>query len=209
MGVEKLREDVAFALLESYHISVLEYRIVNDEVEAVSAAEQIGYPVVAKIVSTKILHKTEVGGVLLNLNNPREVREAYRRLSKIGDGVLIQKMASGGVEVMVGATYDEIFGHVILFGLGGIYTELYRDMSIRIAPIERRDAWDMVRETKAFHILSGYRGMPPRDVAAVVDILTKFSQLAVERGVLQADLNPVFVLEKGAYVADARVIIKI
>ncbi|AET32847.1 acetate--CoA ligase family protein [Pyrobaculum ferrireducens] len=219
-GRGKLREDEALALLRAYGIPVPDYAVARDEEEAVKAAEQVGYPVAAKIISPQIVHKTDVGGVVLGIGDPQAVRESCRKLREVVkrvpyaelEGVLIQRMVPKGVELIVGAVYDEIFGHVVLFGLGGIYTELYRDVSMRLAPLEPEDAWDMIREVKAYRLLTGYRGMPPRDVAAVVDVLIKFSRLVQENPeIREADLNPVIALEegKGAYVVDARFILAV
>jgi acyl-CoA synthetase (NDP forming) len=128
------------------------------------------------------------------------------------EGVLIQKMVPKGVELIVGAVYDETFGHVVAFGLGGIFTELYKDISMRIAPIDEQDALEMIREVKAYRLLTGFRGMPPRDIPAIVDILVKFSRLVEDNPeIREADLNPVIALEegKGAYVVDARFILQV
>jgi acyl-CoA synthetase (NDP forming) len=219
-GRGKLREDEALALLKAYGIPTPDYAVARDEEEAVRAAEQIGYPVAAKIISPQIVHKTDVGGVILGIADPQSVREACRRLREVVkrvpyaeiEGVLIQKMVPKGVELIVGAVYDEIFGHVVAFGLGGIFTELYKDISMRIAPIDEQDAVEMIREVKAYRLLTGFRGMPPRDIPAVVDILIKFSRLVEDNPeIREADLNPVIALEegKGAYVVDARFILQI
>jgi acyl-CoA synthetase (NDP forming) len=219
-GRGKLREDEALALLKAYGIPTPDYAVARDEEEAVRAAEQIGYPVAAKIISPQIVHKTDVGGVILGIADPQSVREACRRLREVVkrvpyaeiEGVLIQKMVPKGVELIVGAVYDEIFGHVVAFGLGGIFTELYKDISMRIAPIDEQDAVEMIREVKAYRLLTGFRGMPPRDIPAVVDILIKFSRLVENNPeIREADLNPVIALEegKGAYVVDARFILQI
>ena len=219
-GRSKLREDEALALLKACGIPTPDYAVVRDEEEAVKAAEQIGYPVAAKIISPQIVHKTDVGGVILSIADPRGVREACRRLGEVVkrvpyaelEGVLIQKMVPKGVELIVGAVYDEMFGHVVAFGLGGIFTELYKDISMRIAPIDEQDAVEMIREVKAHRLLTGFRGMPPRDIPAIVDILIKFSRLVEDNPeIREADLNPVIALEegKGAYVVDARFILQI
>jgi acetyl-CoA synthetase (ADP-forming) len=219
-GRGKLREDEALALLKAYGIPTPDYAVARDEEEAVRAAEQIGYPVAAKIISPQIVHKTDVGGVILGIADPRGVREACRRLGEVVkkvpyaelEGVLIQKMVPKGVELIVGAVYDEIFGHVVAFGLGGIFTELYKDISMRIAPIDEQDAVEMIREVKAYRLLTGFRGTPPRDIPAIVDILIKFSHLVEDNPeIREADLNPVIALEegKGAYVVDARFILQI
>ena len=219
-GRGKLREDEALTLLKAYGIPTPDYAVARNEEEAVRAAEQIGYPVAAKIISPQIVHKTDVGGVIVGITNPQSVREACRRLREVAkkvpyaelEGVLIQKMVPKGVELIVGAVYDEIFGHVVVFGLGGIFTELYRDISMRIAPIDEQDAIEMIREVKAYRLLTGFRGVPPRDVPAVVDILIKFSRLVEDNPeIREADLNPVIALEegKGAYVVDARFILQV
>ena len=219
-GRDKLREDEALALLKAYGIPTPDYAVARDEEEAVRATEKIGYPVAAKIVSPQIVHKTDIGGVILGITDPQGVREACRRLREVVkrvpyaelEGVLIQKMVPKGVELIVGAVYDEIFGHVVAFGLGGIFTELYKDISMRIAPIDEQDAVEMIREVKAYKLLTGFRGMPPRDIPAIVDILIKFSRLVEDNPeIREADLNPVIALEegKGAYVVDARFILQI
>jgi len=215
-GRNKLREDEALELLRHYGIPTPDFALAHSEEEAVAAAEKIGYPVALKVVSPQIVHKTDVGGVVLNVTTPDGVREACRKIRAITktvpyaeiEGVLVQKMVPKGVELIVGALYDEIFGHVILFGLGGIYTELYRDVSMRLAPLDEQDAWDMVKEVKAYKLLTGFRGTPPRDIPAVVDVIVKFSRLLEENPeITEADLNPVIALEegKGAYVVDARI----
>lgn len=219
-GRNKLREDEALALLKAYGIPVPEFAVAKDEEEAVKAAEDIGFPVVVKIISPHIVHKTDVGGVILGINDAQGVRDACRRLRDVVrkvpyaelEGVLIQKMIPRGVELIVGSLYDDVFGHIVLFGLGGIFTELYRDISMRIIPIEPEDAWEMVREVKAYRLLTGFRGMPPRDIPAVVDIILKFARLIQDNPeIAEADLNPVIALEegKGAYVVDARFILRV
>lgn len=216
----KLREDEALTLLRSYGIPVPDFAVVKGEEEAVKIAEAIGFPVVAKVVSPQIVHKTDVGGVIVGINDAQGVREACRRLREVVkrvpyaelEGVLIQKMVPKGVELIVGAVYDEIFGHVVAFGLGGIYTELYKDISMRVVPVDVEDVWEMVREVKAYRLLTGFRGMPPRDIPAVVDIVYKFSRLVEDNPeISEADLNPVIALEegRGAYVVDARFILRI
>ncbi|AAL64785.1 acetate--CoA ligase family protein [Pyrobaculum aerophilum] len=218
-GRNKLKEDEALALLRAYGIPVPEFAVARDEEEAVKAAEEIGFPVVAKIISRQIVHKTDVGGVILGINDAQGIRDACKRLREVVkrvpyaelEGVLIQKMIPRGVELIVGSVYDEIFGHAVLFGLGGIFTELYKDISMRIIPIEPEDAWEMVQEVKAYRLLTGFRGMPPRDIPAVVDIVLKFARLIQENPeIAEADLNPVIALEegKGAYVVDARFILR-
>lgn len=215
-GRNKLYEHEAFELLRRYAIPVPDYGMARDEEEAASIAEKIGYPVAVKVVSRQIVHKTDVGGVVLGVSDRSSLMEACRRIKESVrakapyaeiQGCLIQKMVSQGVELIIGAVYDDIFGHVVAFGLGGILTELYRDISMRLVPLDEEDAWGMVKEVKAYRLLTGYRGTPPRDVHAVVDIIVKFSRLLAENpAIREADLNPVIALEegRGAYVVDAR-----
>ncbi|AEA12931.1 ATP-grasp domain protein [Thermoproteus uzoniensis 768-20] len=220
-GRNKLYEHEAFELLRKYAIPVPDYGIAKDEDEAVSLAERIGYPVAVKVISRQIVHKTDVGGVVLGVTNRDEliaackkIRESVKARAPYAEieGCLIQRMVPQGVELIIGAVYDDIFGHVLAFGLGGILTELYRDVSMRLVPIEEEDAWEMLREVKAYRLLTGYRGTPPRDLHAIVDIIVKFSRLLSENpAIREADLNPVIALEegKGAYVVDARFLLGI
>ncbi len=174
---------------------------------------------VLKIVSPDIVHKSDVGGVVLNLKSDEEVREAFRKImnnvknaapnAKIV-GILIQEMVPDGLEVIVGATRDPSFGPIIMFGLGGIFVEVLKDVSFRIAPLSPRDADEMVREIKSYRILEGYRGMPPRDIEAIKDIILKVSKLMLEVAeIKELDLNPVMLYAKGegARIADARMIL--
>ncbi|MFB6491300.1 MAG: acetate--CoA ligase family protein [Thermoproteus sp. AZ2] len=215
-GRSKLLEHEAFELLRAYSIPTPDYGIARDEGEARSIAEKIGYPVAVKVVSRQIVHKTDVGGVALGISSPQELERACAAIKASVkakapyadiEGFLIQRMVPAGLELIIGAVYDDIFGHVIAFGLGGIFTELFRDVSMRLAPVDEDEAWRMVKEVKAYRLLQGYRGMPPRDVHAIVDILVKFSRLIVENPeIKEADLNPVIALSEGegAYVVDAR-----
>ncbi|MCD6278097.1 MAG: acetate--CoA ligase family protein, partial [Desulfurococcales archaeon] len=179
------------------------------------------FPAVAKVVSPDISHKSDVGGVILNIKNSEEAVKAYRQImenvrkyvprARVA-GVLYQKMAEPGyVEVIVGATRDPTFGPVIMFGIGGIFVEILKDVSFRVAPLEPKDAEEMIREIKTYKILEGYRGMPPRDIEAVKDILMRVSKLMLEVGEVQdIDLNPIMLYEKGrgAVAVDVRVILK-
>ncbi len=219
-GRKKLLEHEAMKLLELYNIPIARYGFAQDEEEAVKIAKDIGYPVVLKIVSPDISHKTDVGGVIVGVESDEGVREAFRKImSNVKNaapnariaGILIQEMAKPGfLEVIVGATRDPIFGPVIMFGLGGIFVEVLKDVSFRIAPLSPRDADEMVREIKSYKILEGYRGMPPRDIEAVKDIILKVSKLMLEVvEIKELDLNPVMLYAKGegAKIADARMIL--
>lgn len=210
-----LLEPEAYDLLASYGVPVPPHRPAVSAEEAEAAANEIGYPVVAKIISPDILHKTEAGGVLLNLHDAAAVRAAYeqiteraRREKSAVRGVLISRMAPPGTEVIVGVTPDPQFGPVVMFGLGGIFVEVYQDVSFRLIPLAERDAAAMIREIKAFPILQGVRGRKPADLQALTDLLLKISRIAQETPeIAEMDLNPVLVYEKGLSVVDARVLL--
>jgi acyl-CoA synthetase (NDP forming) len=210
-----LLEPEAYDLLEAYGVSVPSYRVVSSAEQAAAAADEIGYPVVAKIVSPDIVHKTEAGGVLLNLHDGAAVRSAYEKITERARqgraavrGVLISRMAPPGTEVIVGLMQDVQFGPVVMFGLGGVFVEVYEDVSFRLVPIAETDALAMIGEIKAFPILQGVRGKRPADLKALTDLLLKVSQMAEENPeIAEMDLNPVIVYEKGLSVVDARVLL--
>lgn len=186
-----------------------------DEAEAL--AQALGFPVAVKLASHRLVHKTEIGGVHLNLANEAAVRQAYDkirdRLLKENnlaamEGVLVQPMFSIGVEVMVGVTQDTLFGPLIAFGLGGIHVEIMADVRFRVTPLTDRDAADMVREIRGFRLLEGYRGHSPADVEAVQDVLLRVSRLVEEiPAIKELDLNPIFALPpgEGCRIVDARI----
>ena len=216
----KLLEHEALRLCELYGIPVASYGLARSLDEALTIAKKIGFPSVAKVVSPDISHKSDVGGVILNLKDEEDIAKAYEKImnevpKRVPNariyGVLIQKMASPGIEVIVGGTRDPTFGPVVMFGLGGIFVEILKDVSFRIAPVTRYDAISMIEEIKASKILDGYRGMPPRDKDALVDIIIKLSKLMEEvEEITDVDLNPIMSFEKGkgAKVADARILIR-
>jgi acetyl-CoA synthetase (ADP-forming) len=220
-----LREDRKFLLepeakqvCREFGIPVTEFRVAKSEDEAVRFAGKIGFPVVLKIVSPDVVHKFDVGGVVLNLGSEEEVRAAYRRIlenvrrNRPGArvvGVLVQEMAPASTEVIVGALKDPQFGPALMFGLGGVFVEVLKDVTFRIAPVSEAEAREMIREVKAYPLLKGYRGMPPADVDAIVRILLGVSRLVIEHSVVkELDLNPIMVYEKGAKVVDARIILE-
>ena len=178
--------------------------------EAAKLAAQIGFPVALKLASRTIVHKTEFGGVRLNLESETAVRQAFleiqqrvaqdNKLEEM-DGVLIQPMISGGVEVMVGMTLDPLFGPLIGFGLGGIHVEILKDVCFRVTPITDRDAAEMVRAIKGYRLLEGYRGHPPADIAAIEDLLLRVARLVEEvPEIAELDLNPVIAFRRDAAV---------
>ena len=163
------------------------------------------------------MHKTEIGGVRLNLTNEQAVREAFEAIRarleqdhslNAMEGVLIQPMLSGGVELMVGVTHDPLFGPLIAFGLGGIHVEILGDVRFRITPLTDRDATEMVREIKGYRLLEGYRGHPPADIEAIEEVLLRISRLVEEiPEITELDLNPIFALPpgQGCRIVDARI----
>jgi len=215
-----LSEHRSKEILRACGIKTVRESLARNEEEAVQIASSLGYPVVLKIDSPGIPHKTEAGGVVLNLDTPDKVRTAYGKVIQAAknynpgariEGVLVQEMLTGGIEVMAGISRDPAFGPVIMFGLGGIFVEALEDISLRVAPLNAEDAWEMIREIKGFRVLSGIRGNPPADQEAIVDVLLKLSQLALDfPQIAELDINPLFVYEKGsgARAADALMIIR-
>jgi acyl-CoA synthetase (NDP forming) len=185
--------------------------------DAVAAADRLGYPVVLKIVSPDIAHKSDAGGVKVGPNSASEVEVAFEEImdavkarqpdARI-EGVAVQKMAPQGTEVIVGMSKDPQFGPVMMFGLGGIFVEVLKDVSFRIVPIERRDAREMIEEIKAFPVLQGVRGQDPADIGALEDLLLKLSEFVeANPQVEELDLNPVFAYKDGALAVDARIVV--
>jgi acyl-CoA synthetase (NDP forming) len=185
--------------------------------EAVALAAQIGYPVALKLASRRLVHKTEVGGVHLGLADAAAVRHAFEemrtRLARDNqldamEGVVVQPMIAGGIEVMVGVTQDPLFGPLIAFGLGGVLVEILADVCFRVTPLTDRDAAEMVTSIRGHRLLEGYRGKPPADVDAIQDVLLRVSRLVEEVStIMELDLNPVFALPpgQGCCIADARI----
>jgi len=217
-GRSYLLEPEAKMVCMEYGIPVTRFKVAGTAEEAVKFAEGIGYPIVLKIVSPDVIHKFDVGGVVLNLKSPSEVKDAYQNILKNIKkhkpdakilGVLVQEMAPTSTEVIVGATKDPQFGPALMFGLGGIFVEVLKDVTFRIAPITESDARQMITEVKAYPILKGYRGQPPADIDAIVNILLNTSKLVMDhQEIKELDLNPIMVYEKGAKTVDARIILE-
>ncbi len=194
-------------VLEAYGIALPKSGLAATPDEAVTLAEQIGYPVVMKIASPDILHKSDIGGIKLNIMSASEVRDAfdllvYRAQRFMPDatiwGCQIQQMVKGGREVIIGVNRDPQFGPLIMFGLGGIYVEAMKDVTFRVAPIDRRNAKEMLGEIRAYKLLRGVRGEKPSDQAAVVDTLLRISQLVTDfPEIVELDINPLMVFEQG------------
>jgi acyl-CoA synthetase (NDP forming) len=217
-GRNFLLEHEAKTVCSEYGIPVTKLKIAKNAEEAAKFSEEIGYPTVLKIVSPDVLHKFDVGGVILNVNSREDARNAYNKIienvkkhkpdAKI-NGILVQEMAPQSTEVIVGAIKDPQFGPTLMFGLGGIFVEVMKDVAFRIAPITEEDAKEMITEIKAYPILRGYRGQPPADIDIVAKILVNTSRLVMDhQEIKELDLNPVMVYEKGAKTVDARIILE-
>lgn len=213
-----LTEVEAKQLLQSAGIPVVVSSLARTKKEALALSQQSGFPVVLKVASPDILHKSDCGGVRVGLTSARQVGEAYHDIMAAVKektpkarvyGVSVQKMAPPGIEVIIGMTRDVQFGPVLMFGIGGTLVELLKDVSFRIVPVTLWDAAQMVREIKGFPLLQGYRGQPPVDLPALERLIAQVSQF-VERHpeIDQLDLNPVFVYPDGAVAADARIVLK-
>jgi acyl-CoA synthetase (NDP forming) len=201
-----------------YDIPVTRFKLAKDEEEAAKYATAIGFPIVLKIVSPDIVHKSDVGGVIVGIKSVNEVKKGYRQImnsikkhkpdAKIV-GVLVQEMAPAGTEVIVGSIKDPQFGPAIMFGLGGVFVEVLKDVTFRIAPITDDEAAEMISEVKAYPLLQGYRNTPPADLKAITKILVNTSRLVTEHPeIKELDLNPIMVYEKGAKAVDARIILE-
>ena len=197
-------------LFDLYNIPRAPGKLVQTLDDARRAARDLGFPVAAKIVATGLAHKSEIGGVFLNISSHDELTRDYGQLERLSiegkQGVLIQKMVTGDYELFAGAKHDDVFGPIIVFGLGGIYVEIIKDSVIRLAPFTDAEAKQMIQSAKFYPILAGARGKPPIDVDAVARILSRLSVLATKQpNAKSIDLNPIMVTSDGAIVADAKV----
>ncbi len=201
-------------LLEEIGIQVPAQKLTASKEETVKAAEEIGLPVVMKLMAEDIVHKSDTGAVKLNIKTTEEVEIAYDELMNIptqkAKRISVQKMADEPItELIIGMTTDPQFGPALMFGIGGILVELLEDVSFRIAPVTEYDCREMIKEIKGFPILDGYRGKPKADINAIVDVLMKISDLVIKyEEINELDLNPVFIYEKGLICVDARIILK-
>ena len=218
-GVGVLSEYDSKALIRAFGVATTREEVAKDTDEAVAAAERIGYPVVVKVNSADILHKTEAGAIRLGLADADAVRKAFEEVTAGAraydanariDGVLVQEMVSGGVETIVGVSYDEQLGPFLLFGTGGVMVEVYEDVALRLCPITRQDALEMIDQVKGAQLLRGFRGAPAADMEALADTLVRVSQMAaqLEGSLGELDINPLMVLPAGQGVkaADALVV---
>jgi acyl-CoA synthetase (NDP forming) len=213
-----LTEIEAKQILSQAGISCTETKLATSKENAVAVAEQMGYPVVLKISSVDISHKSDAGGVKVNLKSKADVEKAYDDIMASCtsafpkaniEGVSVQGMAKPGTEVIMGMTKDASFGPVIMFGLGGVLVEVIKDVAFRIVPIEKADAEAMVNEIQGKKLLDGYRGNDPADIPFLQDMLVKLSDFVDKTPELkEIDMNPVFAHKKGAVVVDARIILE-
>lgn len=205
-------------MLKGAGIPVVESKLAKTKAEAVALSKKMGFPVVLKIVSPDVIHKSDSGGVKLGLASAAQVDKAYGEIiaaikkhhpkAKI-DGVSVQKMARPGVEVIIGMTKDAQFGPVLMFGLGGILVEVLKDVSFRIVPLAKRDAHEMIKEIKGYPLLGGYRGQEPADVPFLEDLMLKVSDFVDKNPeIKELDLNPIFAYKNKAVAVDARVILE-
>lgn len=213
-----MTEAEAYQLFETYGLKVAPYRVVSDQEDAKKAAESLGFPLVAKVVSEQVVHKTDAGGVFTNLKDEEELMRAYEKIhenvkknqsgAKV-KGILLQKMVEEGTELIIGARYSEKWGHLIMFGLGGIFVEMLSDVTFRRAPLSRADAMAMIDGIRTRKVLEGARGRPAPDKEVLADYLLRLSQLVQDfPQIKEIDINPLFAVKKGALIADARLFVR-
>jgi acetyl-CoA synthetase (ADP-forming) len=210
---KKLTEPESEEVFKAYGVPVVKGQVVTTLAEAGAAAEKLGFPIVLKIVSPDILHKTDAKCIETNLKNVKELKMGFVKLMENAKkfnpdarihGMLVQRMTPPGREVIVGMTNDPLFGPMLMFGLGGVLVEVMKDVSFRIAPITRQDALEMIHEIRGYPILKGARGESPVDIGSLAKILLNASKLAVEwPEIAEFDLNPIFAYRKGALAVDA------
>lgn len=212
-----LTEIEAKQILSEAGINCTTTVLATSKERAVAISEEMGYPVVLKVSSVDITHKSDSGGVKVNLPDKKAVEKAYDEIMASCrayapganiEGVAVQAMAKVGTEIIMGMIHDASFGPVVMFGLGGVLVEILKDVSFRIVPIEKADAEDMTSEIQGKKLLQGYRGQDPADVPCLQDMLVKLSNFVNETpGIEEIDMNPVFAYKDGAVVVDARIIL--
>jgi acetyltransferase len=216
-GDQKYLFKEGLEILKAYKNKVASWTVAKDKQELPKMANDINYPAVMKIISPDIIHKSDVGGIKLNIESYEELIQNHEEmLSEIRSkmphatisGVLIQEMAPEGKEIMIGAKKDPVFGHCLILGAGGIYTEVLKDYAFRIAPLSEEDAFDMVSEIDYYKLLKGVRGEPPCHIESVVNTLLSVSQLVCDFPEIgELDINPLMVYEDDAVIVDARIVL--
>jgi len=216
-GRDTLTEIESKDVLRAYGIKTTTERIARTAEEASSLASELGFPVVLKVLSPDITHKTDVGGVVTDVGDSKEASKTFEQIMENVrkkdprarlDGVLIQNQLSRGIEVLVGSTVDNDFGPVVAFGLGGVFVEAFRDISYGLAPVSIEEALSMISNTKAAKLLEGVRGQRPTDLGRLADMIMRASFLATEQPIVEMDLNPVIASADDCVAADARIRIK-
>lgn len=218
--MRKLSDTEALKLAAIYRIPIAKTFIAKNEKQAILGAKKLKYPVVLKISSPSIVHKTESGGVILDIKDEKSLREGFEKILKSAkkknpkakiDGVLVQQFIrnDGSTELIIGAKTDPQFGPVIMFGLGGIFVEVMKDVFFRLAPVERKDVQEMMKEIKGYKILQGARGKKPANIKAIEDLLLSVSKMVwSNKKIKELDLNPVFADDKKAIAVDMRVMVE-
>lgn len=217
-GRTNLTESESREVLECYKIPVIKGEIVSSIEEAVNAARKISYPVALKVASSDIIHKTDAGGVMLDIKDEKEMTAAFSNMlrnikskhpkARI-EGFFVQQMLKNGYELIVGGKRDETFGPVVMLGFGGIFVEIFDDVVFRVAPVSKDDVLEMIEEIKAGKILKGYRGRKPANLNELVDVVMKASKILLDNPeIKELDINPLIVDEHSAVAVDARIILK-
>lgn len=216
-GKKRLSEPVAMEILRLSSIPVPKFCVVQDMEDAAKKAGELGYPLVLKVISPDIVHKSDAHGVSLGIRNVAELEEkmSYMILTVADgsptasiEGFIIEQMAPKGVEVIVGALKDEQFGPVVMFGLGGVAVELMKDVAFRVGPVSKSDAIEMMREVKGYPLLAGYRGEAGKDIDAIADVIVKLAEMISEiDGIKELEINPLIVHDHGVIAVDARAIL--
>jgi acetyltransferase len=222
-GLKKLLEpsnktittDEVLKIINGYDIPIPDFKLAQTPAQALEYADKIGYPVALKLISAEFSHKTDVGGVKLNIHTPAELNKAYREIIESATrfsataaikGIMVQKMISGGKEIIIGVSRDRQFGHLIMFGLGGIYVEVLKDVSFRLAPLKMSDVEAMIREIRTYPLLKGIRGQEPSDIQNLKETILKVSQLVTDfPQITELDINPYKMFTKGGTAIDARI----
>ncbi len=213
-----LPEPEALQLLAGYDLPMIAHRLARTPEEAAQAAQDLGCPVALKLVSPEVPHKSDLGGVILNIQTPEDARAGFAAIWERAercapaatlDGILVARMASPGVEVIVGMVRDPQFGPAVMCGLGGVFVELYKDVVFRLPPLSMAEARTMLTELKAAPVLTGYRGQPPRDLDALAACVCAVARIAAEHAEIQEiDLNPIIAHERGCVIVDAKILVR-